>query len=204
MNANKGDQEDVFFLKNIDYLMEVSSRFTSMRSLARELDVSNVAFTNMKKRGSSPSIAMVSKCADLFGYTIDQLIHSDLRSMGKHKKLIPLKYLDGSNDGKCQLISVNVDFGNPALAVTDSTSSNERYFGEVFVFEKNSDAFGGETILVAYKDGSYKIFNCIEKGGDIMLIDHKTNEPTMYSNDFDVFGVLLYTLSRRTRKNPVI
>jgi len=72
------------------------------------------------------------------------------------------------------------------------------------VFEKNSDVFGGETVLVESKDGSYKIFNCIAKGVDMILIDHKTNNPAKYSKDIDIFGVLLYTLSRRTRKTPAI
>jgi hypothetical protein len=72
------------------------------------------------------------------------------------------------------------------------------------VFEKNSDVFGGETVLVESKYGSYKIFNCIAKGVDMILVDHKTNKPAKYSKDIDIFGVLLYTLSRRARKNPVI
>ncbi|MCF6768379.1 hypothetical protein L3V86_08385 [Thiotrichales bacterium 19S11-10] len=178
----------IYFLDNIDYLISISSQFNSKRSVALAIGTSSVTFTNMAKRNSLPSVEIATKCAELFGVSIDDIIYCDLKKQKLMlKQPLPIYSINNINEPQYTLntlLNSKADFG---IAIDKETSSI--HTGSIFAISKESTIDNYDYVLIKSKN-TYSIKQLRYKNTNTYFVDLNSGEVYEKTTFDEIIGVV--------------
>ena len=188
MSAEKS-QSKVKFLDNINFLIENSTEVKSKRSLAISIGVSNVAFTNMSKRGTAPSLDLADKCAKYFGVSLDDIVYKDLSSeMNKKKITVPLYTLSNLKE-PCNTVHISMEIKPNSFALLVTEKESSLYAGDIFIISKGEKIKNYDYVLISFAKKNY-IKQIRYRNLDVYFTDIDKGEKYERFEQYQILGVI--------------
>jgi DNA-binding XRE family transcriptional regulator len=188
MNANLS-YDEVYFLQNLDYLISISTQFASKRAVANAIGISSVAFTNMAKRGSLPSVEVAAKCAELFGISIDEIIYDNLKNRQQKPKIALPVYSLKSLKEPLYILNTSLDSKYSDFGILITNDDSSLYSGDIFVISKDYNINNYDYVLINDHKNLY-IKQIKFSDTKIFLINLSLDEVAEKSDQIEIIGVV--------------
>jgi DNA-binding XRE family transcriptional regulator len=186
MNTEK-ELNKIFFLKNINILIDNSMYIKNKSQLARKIGISDMAFSSMAKRGTSPSIDIAKKCATFFNLTLDDILYKDLSTEFCLEAItIPVYKLDDLKE-PTSTITIPLNISPDVFAISITQKDSIVFANDVFILSKDSEVINYDYVLLKHCEKHY-IKQIIFKDLAVFFANIDNIEDIQIIEDYTVIG----------------